>query len=141
MFGELFHSYVLSQVFGLYLLFMAVILLSRTTYYRMLVKDMPVQSPGLLTSASYGLMLGLLLVVIHNTWVWEPRVLVTLIAWFIVIKSLLWLAFPEKMLACTQKAVASHFYYVIIALMFIMGILMLTKGFYFFIPGAHVPNV
>ena len=139
MFGELFHSYVLSQVFGLYLLLMAVVLLSRATYYRILVQGMPAQSPGLLTSASYGLMLGLLLVVIHNNWVWEPRVFVTLIAWFILIKSLLWLAFPEKMLVYTKKAVASPFYYVIIAVMFIMGIIMLTKGFYLFIPDGHIP--
>ncbi|WP_244599580.1 hypothetical protein [Legionella londiniensis] len=118
---------------------MSVILLSRTPYYRALVQNMTAQNPGILTGASFGLLLGLLLVVVHNFWVWEPRVFITIISWIILIKSLIWLSFPEKMLKFTQKTVAGPAYYVIIALMFIVGVILITKGFYLYIPDEHIP--
>jgi len=133
MFGSLFHSFVLAQIFGLYMLIMAIVMLSRVNYYREVIQGIQPHTPIIPISAASGLMLGLFLVIIHNIWVMEPRVIVTLICWFILIKSVLWLAIPEHMLTWAKRTYAGSGYYIIAVIMAVLGILMMTKGFYLFI--------
>lgn len=133
MFSEVFHSFVLAQVFGLYLLVMVVVLLSRASFYKELVQRMEPHSPGLIVGGSFGLMLGLLLVVIHNIWVLEPRVAVTIVSWIILIKSILWLAFPECMTSATKKVYSGIGYYIMILIFLVVGIFFMTKGFYLYL--------
>ncbi len=130
MFGAVLHSFILAQVFGLYLIIMAVILLSRVKFYREFIQNLTTNSGGLVTGASVGLMLGILLVVIHNNWVMAPQVFVTIICWYVLIKSILWLSFPERMLAMTKRLFAGKGYYFMVAMMAIMGYILLTEGFY-----------
>jgi len=129
-FSHLFHSFLLAQLFGLYMVIMAIILLCRVRFYRSLVAGMSAQSGGLIISASFGLMLGLFLVLIHNFWVMEPRVVITVVAWFILIKSILWLSLPEQMLVMSQKLYSGVGYYIVVLFLAIVGIFLMTKGFY-----------
>jgi hypothetical protein len=108
----------------------AVILLGRASFFRELVQGMSIKVGEITISASYGLMLGIFLVVIHNIWVWQPRLVVTLVCWFIFLKSLLWLAFPSGMLAMTKRTAAGPGYYISAIFMGLVGIFLLTKGFY-----------
>ncbi|WP_133129343.1 hypothetical protein [Legionella yabuuchiae] len=138
MFGALFHTFVLSQVFGLFLVIMAIIMVSRTKYYRDLILRLDPFDPAIAIGASFGLMLGILLVVIHNLWSWEPRVVVTILSWFILIKSVFWLSFPVKMTAWAKKVYLSPWYYVVAVVMVVVGVFLLTKGFYLYIPNEHM---
>lgn len=139
MFGALFHSYLLAQVFGLYFIITAIILLSRVRFYRDIIYNLHAKDSAIMFGSSFALLLGLLLVIVHNFWVWEPRVVVTLIAWFILIKSVLWLSLPEGMLRWSKKMYGGAGYYVMVAVLLIVGIFLLTKGFYPFIPDEHLP--
>ncbi|GGI81543.1 hypothetical protein [Legionella impletisoli] len=138
MFGALFHTFVLSQMFGLYLVIMAIIMVSRTKYYRDLILRLDPFDPAIAIGASYGLMLGILLVVIHNIWAWEPRLVVTILSWVILIKSVLWLSFPVKMSAWAKKVYLGPGYYVLALVMVVVGVFLLTKGFYLYIPNEHM---
>lgn len=133
------HSNILSQIFGLYMVIMAVILLSRVKYYRELVYYMEPRSGSMFMGASFGLMLGLFLVIIHNVWVMEPRVVVTVISWLILAKSILWLSFPECMTRIAKKLYGGAGYYLIVIVLFIFGVFLLTRGFYMHIPTWHLP--
>ncbi len=66
MFGSTLQSFLLAQMFGLYLVIQAIILLSRASYYRALVAS--VKNPGfaIWAASSITLMLGIFLVLIHN---------------------------------------------------------------------------
>lgn len=142
MFGHLFHSFVLAQIFGLYLIIMSVIMLSRVRLFRRLISQMQVESSGLIMGASFGLLLGISMVVVHNIWVWEPRVMVTLLAWFILLKSVLWLSLPDCMLRCAQKVYAGPGYYLVAIVMAVIGVFLMTKGFYhwMWIPDILAPG-
>lgn len=132
MIGSLFHSFMVAQVLGLYMLITAIILLSRANYYKELIQQLEYNNVAIWISASISLMLGIFLVIIHNIWVLEPRLLVTIICWIILIKSVLWLAIPEKMLELTKRCYSGSGYYITLVIMVIIGILILTKGFYLF---------
>lgn len=131
MVGHAMHSLVLAQLFGLYLVIMAVVFASRASYYRALVQKLK-PDMGLTISATYGLLLGLFLVIIHNTWVLGPEIFITIIAWIVLLKSLFWLGMPERMLRMTQKLFASHFYYVVMLITGLIGVILMANGFYLF---------
>lgn len=138
MLGEMFYSFVLAQVFGLTMLVMSVIMVSRITYYRELIQRMDEYSPSILMAGTFGLFFGSFLIVIHNLWVGDPRVVVTLISWFIFIKSLLWLAFPIRMVHLSKKIYAGPFYYIFALVLFVLAIFLITKGFYLYIPDEQL---
>lgn len=133
MFASLFYSFVLSQIFGLYLLITAILLLSRAGFYRQVIAQLKPTDSSIVVGASLGLLFGLALVDTHNIWNQYPRVLVTLLCWVILLKSILWLAFTDKMLAFTQKLCQSRLYYGIAIFMLLLGATMTFRGMMVFI--------
>lgn len=131
---ESLHTIFFAQGIGLYLVIVAIIMLSRATYYQEMLTHLKVGSPTIVLAATLGLIIGILLVLVHNIWIWESDVLITLIAWFLVIKSVLWLAFPECMVNYTQKVYSGWGYYLVAIIAAIIGIILLAHGFYLFEP-------
>lgn len=124
------HSLVIEQVLGFYFLIMGIVFIARANYYRDVINDLQNHSALIVTIATFSLLLGIFLIVIHNIWIWRFEVIVTLIAWWITIKSLLWLSIPEKMCRFTQAVYNSGWaYYLISIVMAIIGILLLARGF------------
>ncbi|KGP64387.1 membrane protein [Legionella norrlandica] len=130
---ESIHSIFLGQAIGLYLLIVGIIMLSRATYYRELLTHLKEGSAAIVTAGSMGLIIGISLVLLHNIWVPESEILITIIAWLILIKSILWLAFPEFMVKCSQKAYKGWGYYIISIVAMILGILLLSHGFWYYL--------
>lgn len=129
---ESLHTIVLAQIIGLYLLIIAIIMIARAGYYRELLTHLKVGSSSVTVGATLGLILGISLVIVHNIWIWESDVLITLIAWFLLIKSILWLSFPECMMNCTQKMYSGWGYYLVAAIAGIIGITLVAHGFHLF---------
>jgi uncharacterized membrane protein len=132
MLNDSLHSLFLAQVMGLYLVIVAIVMLTRAAYYRNLLTHVKTDSPTIVLAATLGLILGLCLVVVHNIWIWESEVLVTLVAWFLLIKSVLWLAFPEKMVNFTHKMYSGPGFYFAAIVAGVIGILLISHGFYLF---------
>ena len=132
MFDSPLYSFLLAQIFGLYLVIQAVILLSRASYYRALMAS--IKDPGfaIFAVSSIRLILGIVLVLIHNRWVIGPVVYVTMMCWLVLIKSVLWLASPERMLALSKKICAGNMYYPTILCMAVAGALFMVRGFFVF---------
>lgn len=130
MFGSMYHTVILEQVFGLFFLITSVIYLSRADFYRAMAKKMDDQSGAIFFSSLSGLMLGIFLVILHNNWAWGPQVVVTIICWVILVRSIVWLAFPEQMIDVTKKIISGPMFYFYILLMFVVGVYLVARGFY-----------
>jgi hypothetical protein len=125
-------SFILSQFFGVYWLILAVVMFYRAPYYRRMVKKMNPESGTILLGGLLGLMFGLFFVGIHNLWAFQPTVLVTLVCWFILIFSLLWLSTPERMVRWTQKMCTGKGYYVLSTFILLLSLFFLGRGVYMY---------
>lgn len=133
------HSLFLAQILGLYLVLTTIIMVCRRRLYQNLLAD--IVRPNL-TTAVWGimvLMIGIILVALHNIWVATPQVLVTLVAWYILIKGILWLSIPEKMLTITHQMNTTSWFYVHCAVAGILGIILLAKGYYLYLDPSYIP--
>lgn len=136
MIGSQLHTFLFSQVFGLYFVILAIIFLSRAEYYRAMIPKLKAPAPGTAMIASLSLFIGLILVTVHNIWVFQPRVLVTILCWLFLIKSILWLAAPERMLKIAQKMWSSNGHYFCSVTMLVVGVFMMIRGFYLFMQSS-----
>lgn len=127
---ESFHSLLISQIMGFYFLIIAIVLLTRADYYRNLLINLHEGGYAVFVGAAVSLILGILLVLVHNLWVWNEQVLITILAWLILLKSIAWLAFPEKMMTFGRSFYAGPGYYVAVAIALILGVILLAYGFY-----------
>lgn len=133
-----FHSVLFAQVIGLYLVVLSIIMLAKTQHYRDAILRLDPYSPSIFLAAAAALMLGCFMIVVHNNWVMEYRVVITIIGWVIFVKSILWLSFPSMMFGLSKKVYLGPMYYVMIFTLFIVGVFLVTKGFYLLIPEAHL---
>jgi len=125
---ELIHSFMISQIFGLYMIIIAIVMFSRVNHFRTMISKIQADDIALYISASFGLLLGIFLVDMHNLWVFKPRVLVTLLCWVILVKSIFWLAFPERMTKMSKKVIAGSGYYFSVLILLVWGIFLLARG-------------
>lgn len=138
MVGQIFYSFVISQVFGLYLTIYSIIVLSRSQYYRELVNKIELPSIGIHNGATTMLFVGIFLVDIHNLWMFQLEVLVTILSWVILVKSVLWLALPEQMLAVSKRFVSGNLFYLLILAAAVVGLIMLSRGFYLYMVQENI---
>lgn len=96
------YSMLLARIIGpVYLVLILSYILNPGRYDKM-VHDM-VKSPMVLYSAAVlGLIGGMILVTTHNVWVYEWTVLVTVIGWVMVVKSVFLLFLGEIMMDITK---------------------------------------
>ncbi|CEG58214.1 hypothetical protein [Legionella fallonii] len=127
-----FHTFVLSQAFGIYLVIMAIIFACRAKYYKQMIQSINPNGPGILISGSLGLLIGLFLITIHNSWGLVVVDILSLFFWFIVISSLLLLSFPERVVACAKKVCGGRGYFILIVACALLGIILMTGGYYLY---------
>lgn len=126
------HSLLIAQTMGFFLLFMGIILLARAQYYKGLLASVKVCRAAVFIGSVFALILGITLVLVHNLWVWNSSIIVTILAWIVLIKSLLWLGFPDWMIELNHKLYSGYMYYVTAAIALILGIILLSHGAYIF---------
>lgn len=127
------HSLLFSQVLGFYLLIMAIVMLARADYYRSLMVNLKECTLAILVGACFSLIIGIILVLTHNIWVWQPEVIITVVAWLILIKSILWLSIPETMMKWGSSWYKGWGYYATAIISGVLGIILLSHGIYLFL--------
>ncbi len=74
-------------------------------YFRKLMDDL-IKSPGMAyVAALMALILGCLMVAVHNVWVWNWPVLITILGWGAIVKGMAGLLFPEPLLKMSHRIV------------------------------------
>lgn len=88
-------SIFLGRALGIYLL---IISLSMIFNHRVFFATFQqwIESPGVITLTAFiSIILGILMILVHNVWVADWRVVITLLAWLTLIKGIVRLNFPH----------------------------------------------
>jgi len=133
----IFYSFALSQIFGLFMLIMAIVMLSKHESYRKMLSQLKVDNPVIFFSSTATLLLGIFLIETHNIWEWRWRVVVTIACWGIFIKAIGWLLIPETMLSIMKRIFTGNAYYWLIVIMTLLSFLFLGKGILLYIMASH----
>ena len=123
-------SKFLSKVIGLYLLIVSSAMLANMPSFSNHVHSLITNSSLMFVAGFFTLILGLLMIVSHNIWQWNWRVIITLIAWLVLIKALSILIFPEYIDQMSAILLNNlHFAYGAASLNFLLGLLLTYFGF------------
>jgi hypothetical protein len=123
-------SKFLSKVIGMYFIIISIAMLSNMNQFINQMNGLIHDEPLIFTTGFFTLILGILLVVSHNIWQWNWRVIITIIAWITLIKGVSIILCPQMMSNITMFFV-SHVVVIYIAAVidFILGVLLCYYGF------------
>ncbi len=93
-----------------------------------IVKDFSDNLGLVYVSGLFNLIIGLLVILSHNIWVADWRVLITIMGWLALTKGIVRLFFPEKLPKLAKK-VSESWFMVICALFLSIGIYLTYIGF------------
>lgn len=123
-------SRFLGKTIGIYLVIVSLVLLLHSqqffdTLYR-LIND----GPLMFVTGFFTLIIGILLVVSHNIWEWNWRVIITIISWITLLKALSILLYPQ-LITQTSVLFVQNVSYVYIAggIDLILGLILCYFGF------------
>jgi len=128
-------SIFLAKVIGWYLVITSVVLLLR---YKALRRDINTFTKGdngimLFFFGAFASIIGLLIILNHNIWTADYRVVITIMGWLALIKGVAYLAFPWGWLSGIVKWANKNNWYIIWAIIgFIVGAYVLNQAAPFF---------
>ncbi|MCE0722495.1 hypothetical protein [Legionella resiliens] len=88
-------SKFLSKVLGIYLIIVSLAMFANLQQFTIYVQELLKDAPLMLVTGFWTLIIGLLMVVTHNVWQWNWRLLITLIGWIILLKGTSMIFYPH----------------------------------------------
>ncbi|CAM2844948.1 Integral membrane protein (PIN domain superfamily) [Legionella steigerwaltii] len=88
-------SKFLSKVLGIYLIVASLAIFTNMHQFTIYVQELLKNAPLMLVLGFWTFILGLLMVVSHNVWQWNWRLLITIIAWLILLKGASIIFYPH----------------------------------------------
>ncbi len=123
-------SKFLSKVIGLYLIIISAAMLANMPSFFNHVHSLVTNPSLMFVTGFFTLILGLLMIVSHNIWQWNWRVIITISAWLVLLKALSLILFPEFVDHMTALFVSNQsLAYGAASLDFILGLLLAYLGF------------
>jgi hypothetical protein len=124
-------SIFLAKVVGLYLVITGFFTFIKYKEFPNIIKSMSLEKGTLFVLAIITLMIGLLLVVSHNIWVLDWRLLITLIAWLILLSGIFRLFFLDYFARVGQWWTKHMSCAITVSVIFfLIGIFLIYKGFF-----------
>lgn len=125
----------LAAIIGWYLVIIGLFLLIRQEDAKAAAANVLANRGLYLVLAIFTLIVGLLLVLGHNIWLWAWPVIVTVIAWLVLISGLLRLFFPDTAVRIGNSFLARpHAMNIAAVIMLIIGLFLLYHVYYYLIP-------
>ena len=123
-------SLFLAKALGLYLVILSIGMLFDAARFRPLIIGI-VDNPALLFLSGFiALILGIVLVVSHNLWVLDWRLIMTITAWLILIKGIIRVVFPEMFIDVSRKWVKNDIAYYVTGIVCLgFGVFLAYHGF------------
>ncbi|WP_392538820.1 hypothetical protein [Legionella sp. 227] len=123
-------SKFLSKVLGIYLIVVSLAILINLHQFTLYVQELLKDGPLMLVLGFWTFTLGLLMVVGHNVWQWSWRLLITIMAWIILLKGASMIFYPHyidraTLLFVQNKSIA----YSAVGFDLIIGIILCYLGF------------
>lgn len=123
-------SRFLSKVMGVYFVIVSLALLLNMRVFAGYVGDLINDAPLMFVTGFFTLIIGIMLVVSHNIWKWDWRVIITIISWIILIKGASILFCPNVIDQLSRLFVQNtHFAYAAGALDLFLGLILCYFGF------------
>ena len=123
-------SILLAQILGLYLVIVGTAMLVNKRYYDKAISSLFEHKGNMLLLAIFTLVLGILMVVFHNIWTQDWRVLITILCWITFIKGIIRLLFPVVIFRCSKIVNHNYFYYPVFVIILTLGIYLLYMGYW-----------
>ncbi len=125
-------SIFLAKTIGLYLVIVSAAFMLKANELKPMILDM-LKNPSLvLFSGILALIFGILIVVSHNVWVMDWRVIITLLGWLTLLKGVVRLFYPEfvmrKAIMCIEN---KAFYTIMMLITLLIGLVLLYFGYVF----------
>lgn len=123
-----FQSYVFANFLGLYLLILGLVLVARYEYYTILLRSVKLTPYNMFITGFLTIFFGLFLIEHHNVWVLKPRLLLTLLSWWILLKGLIVVLFPELMIDFYYRWMTPRRVFFTAIFFIILGFIMVFDG-------------
>ena len=123
-------SIFLAKTIGLYLVIVSAAFILKANELKPVALDMVRNSSLVMFSGILALIFGILIVVSHNIWVMDWRVIITLLGWLALLKGVMRLFFPEFAMSKMKKCVENNASYTMMMLITLfIGLVLLYFGF------------
>ena len=123
-------SRFLSKVIGIYLLIISVAIMTSLSQFTYYVSELVLDNPLMFVTGFFTLILGIIMVVSHNLWQWNWRIIITLLAWLTLIKGASIIFYPHVIDVLTTLFLQNvTFAYSAVGFDFVLGILLCYCGF------------
>jgi hypothetical protein len=123
-------SIFLAKTIGLYLVIVSAAFMLKANELKPITLDMVRNPSFVMFSGILALIFGILIVVSHNIWVMDWRVIITLLGWLALLKGVMRLFFPEfamhKMAKCVER---NDYYFIMMGITLIIGLVLLYFGY------------
>lgn len=125
----MYTSLFLAQIFGIYFLILAIAMFANPQRFLNLIGNFRQDGPILFLGNIISLIIGIILIVIHNVWVLGWPVLITILAWLIFIRSVIYLLFPNVMQKMMGYINSINAVRIIAVVLLILALIFLYVGF------------
>lgn len=123
-------SKFISKVLGAYLIIISIVMMidinTMLTFMTGFINDPPL----VFITGIFTLLLGILLVATHNIWRWDWRLIITIIAWMVLLKGISVIAVPQFIDNLILLLIKNtYIYYISATIDLFLGILLSYFGF------------
>lgn len=123
-------SKFLSKIIGIYLIIISMAMLINMHQFASHVNNLITDAPLMFVTGFFTLIFGIIMVVSHNVWQWNWRVMVTIVAWVVLFKGLYLIFYPQLINKMTILFIQNaSFSYTATAIDFVLGLLFSYFGF------------
>jgi uncharacterized membrane protein len=122
-------SIFLAKLIGLSWLILGVAMLLRKKEYMQLTKEFLMHDSLVMLSGAVRLIMGLALVLTHNLWVNDWRLLITILSWLILISGVVRLTYPEFTKTAGKQILKAKTYYWLVLIVIALGAYLTYFGF------------
>jgi hypothetical protein len=123
-------SIFLAKAIGIYLIFISISFILHEKRLKGLMMNMMKNPALMLISGFIPLLIGILLVVTHNIWVMDWRVIITIAGWLALLKGMSIILFPEFLINWSIKWMNNKLaYYATFLFVFLMGAVLIYFGY------------
>ena len=124
-------SIFIAQLLGPLYVVVGLALLLRPKLFRVFVQEFNATGVLMYLAGFLGLLAGLALVLIHNVWALDWRLIITLIGWVALIRALVTIFWPEQIVSLGSKLLKNNRIFAIAGTAnFIIGVVLSYFGFF-----------
>lgn len=123
-------SKFLSKAIGIYLIIVSIAMLVNMHQFTVNVNNLVNNAPLMFVTGFFTLILGILMVLSHNIWQWNWRVIITIIAWISLLKGASIILYPQFIDKSTILFIQNiNIAYIAAGFDFVLGVLLTYFGF------------